>query len=120
MDEINDAYTRMQKNEVKYRFVLDLGSLNKNLIEFCLCITREKYEGEELIFFRKILIDLRKTIGKEWVGNTTANAFHVCLCLSAKTSMTLVLSKCTDAIKVSSSLGVRPHILQKLDEIGLL
>ncbi len=28
MDEINDAYTRMQKNEVKYRFVLDLGSLN--------------------------------------------------------------------------------------------
>ena len=28
MDEINDAYTRMQKNQVKYRFVLDLGSLN--------------------------------------------------------------------------------------------
>ena len=28
MDEINDAYTRMQKNDVKYRFVLDLGSLN--------------------------------------------------------------------------------------------
>ena len=28
MDEINYAYTRMQKNEVKYRFVLDLGSLN--------------------------------------------------------------------------------------------
>jgi len=28
MDEINDAYTRMQKNQVKYRFVIDLGSLN--------------------------------------------------------------------------------------------
>jgi len=28
MDEINDAYTRMQKNDVKYRFVLDLSSLN--------------------------------------------------------------------------------------------
>ena len=28
MDEINDAYTRMQKNQVKYRYVLDLGSLN--------------------------------------------------------------------------------------------
>ena len=28
MDEINDAYTRMQKNDVKYRFVLDLASLN--------------------------------------------------------------------------------------------
>jgi len=28
MDEINDAYTRMQKNQVKYRFVLDLGSHN--------------------------------------------------------------------------------------------
>ena len=28
MDEINDAYTRMQKNQVKYRFVLNLGSLN--------------------------------------------------------------------------------------------
>ena len=28
MDEINDAYTRMQKNDVKYRFVLYLGSLN--------------------------------------------------------------------------------------------
>jgi len=28
MDEINNAYTRMQKNQVKYRFVLDLGSLN--------------------------------------------------------------------------------------------
>ena len=28
MDEINDAYTRMKKNDVKYRFVLDLGSLN--------------------------------------------------------------------------------------------
>jgi uncharacterized zinc-type alcohol dehydrogenase-like protein len=28
MDEINNAYTRMQKNEVKYRFVIDLGSLN--------------------------------------------------------------------------------------------
>ena len=28
MDEINDAYTRMQKNQVKYRFVLDLGGLN--------------------------------------------------------------------------------------------
>ena len=28
MDEINDAYARMQKNQVKYRFVLDLGSFN--------------------------------------------------------------------------------------------
>ncbi len=28
MDEINDAYIRMQKNEVKYRFVIDLSSLN--------------------------------------------------------------------------------------------
>ena len=28
MDEINDAYTRMQKNQVKYRFVLDLEFLN--------------------------------------------------------------------------------------------
>ena len=28
MDEINDAYTRMLKNDVKYRFVLDLSSLN--------------------------------------------------------------------------------------------
>ena len=28
MDEINNAYTRMQKNEVKYRFVIDLSSLN--------------------------------------------------------------------------------------------
>ncbi len=27
MDEINDAYTRMQKNEVKYRFVIDVSSL---------------------------------------------------------------------------------------------
>ena len=28
IEEINDAYTRMQKNEVKYRFVIDLNSLS--------------------------------------------------------------------------------------------
>jgi uncharacterized zinc-type alcohol dehydrogenase-like protein len=28
MEEINDAYTRMLKNEVKYRFVIDLSSLS--------------------------------------------------------------------------------------------
>ena len=27
MQEINDAYLRMQKSDVKYRFVLDMASL---------------------------------------------------------------------------------------------
>ena len=27
MDQINDAYERMLKSDVKYRFVIDMGSL---------------------------------------------------------------------------------------------
>ena len=28
MDQINDAYERMLKSDVKYRFVIDMASLN--------------------------------------------------------------------------------------------
>jgi uncharacterized zinc-type alcohol dehydrogenase-like protein len=29
MQEVNDAYDRMEKSDVKYRFVIDMGSLKE-------------------------------------------------------------------------------------------